>query len=221
MSVHECRATVERLPWLANGSLAGAERDAVEAHLERCPECRRELERCVAERAVLRAGASAAPMPHPAQLDRLFERIDAGETGDDEARGGARPARGFLARTPRSVRWLLAAQLLAMGGLGYLAWRAEAPAPASYRALADPERSSRDATIRVVFAPDAAESEVRAILLAAGVEIVAGPTPVGAYGLATRPGVARDAALDLLRADPRVRFAEPVAGAPETNASGR
>lgn len=223
MSAPGCREIAELLPWWANGSLAGAERAAVEAHLELCAKCRRELERCETERAALRAEASAAPMPHPAQLDRLFARIDAGETGDDDAppRGGA--TRGLFARTPRPVRWLLAAQLFAAIGLGWLALRtqAPAPAPAAYRALSDAERPSRAASIRVVFSPDAAESEVRAILLAAGVEIVAGPTPVGAYGLATRSGVARDAALDLLRSDPRVRFAEPVAGAPEADASGR
>ena len=119
MSAPGCREIAELLPWWANGSLAGAERAAVEAHLELCAKCRRELERCETERAALRAEASAAPMPHPAQLDRLFARIDAGETGDDDAppRGGA--TRGLFARTPRPVRWLLAAQLalVAVGGI--------------------------------------------------------------------------------------------------------
>jgi len=223
MSALACRDAAGLLPWLANGSLDGAEREAVEAHLERCPSCRRELERCAAERAALRAEPLAAPMPHPAQLERLFERIDAGEAGGDEdARDAARVRRsGLFARTPRPVRWLLAAQLLTTAGLGYLALRPEAPEPARYRALSDPGATPRAAAIRLVFAPDAAESEIRAILLAAGVEIVAGPTSVGAYALAPRPGVERDAALALLRADPRVRFAEPVAGGPEADAPGR
>lgn len=217
MSALDCRDAAGLLPWLANGSLDRAERSALEAHLEQCPTCRRELERCLAERALLRAEPLAAPMPHPAQLARLFERIDAGDAVEEEgARDAARARRpGLLARTPGPVRWLLAAQLLAMAGLGYLAQRPEAPAPARYRALSAAETPPRAAAIRVVFAPDAPEAEVRAILVAAGVEIVAGPTPVGAYALAPRPGVERDAALALLRADPRVRFAEPVAGAQE------
>ena len=33
----------ELLPWLANGTLAGAERQEVEAHVATCERCRREL----------------------------------------------------------------------------------------------------------------------------------------------------------------------------------
>lgn len=40
-----CEAVVERLPWLLNRSLSGAERDEVLAHLAACGDCREELER--------------------------------------------------------------------------------------------------------------------------------------------------------------------------------
>ena len=39
-----CRAVVERLPWLLNGSLETSEDEAVRSHLATCEECGRELE---------------------------------------------------------------------------------------------------------------------------------------------------------------------------------
>jgi hypothetical protein len=57
---------------------------------------------------------------------------------------------------------------------------------------------------------------MRALLLEARAEIVGGPSPLGAYALALEPGVAGDspeAVLSLLRADSRVRLAEPVTDA--------
>jgi hypothetical protein len=43
--VVNCEAVVERLPWLLNRSLSGAERDEVLAHLATCGDCQEELER--------------------------------------------------------------------------------------------------------------------------------------------------------------------------------
>ena len=40
----DCRRTSDYLPWYANRSLKGTERQRVEAHLEDCAACRRELE---------------------------------------------------------------------------------------------------------------------------------------------------------------------------------
>jgi Putative zinc-finger len=70
------------LPWYANGTLETAERLLVEDHLAGCPGCREEVARCNGLAAALRGRPEIAPSPHPLQLARLMERLDASEAGD-------------------------------------------------------------------------------------------------------------------------------------------
>ncbi len=70
------------LPWYANGTLETAERLLVEDHLAGCPGCREEVARCNGLAAALRDRPEIAPSPHPLQLARLMERLDAAEAGD-------------------------------------------------------------------------------------------------------------------------------------------
>ena len=71
------------LPWLANGTLEAAERSLVEDHLAGCASCREELARCHGLAAALRGRQEIAPSPHPLQLARLMERVEASERGSD------------------------------------------------------------------------------------------------------------------------------------------
>src|SRR6185503_7232185 len=93
------------------------------------------------------------------------------------------------------------------------------PAPKRYQALSDPERSVAvsplQRQVRVVFTPTTTEAELRHALLEVHGEVVAGPTPFGAYTIAVPAGAGAEPlplVLEHLRADPHVRFAEPVAG---------
>src|ERR1700726_4436637 len=70
------------LPWYANGTLETAERLLVEDHLAGCPSCREEVARCNGLAAALRDRPEIAPSPHPLQLARLMERLDAPDAGD-------------------------------------------------------------------------------------------------------------------------------------------
>ena len=212
--------TWELLPWYANGTLEGAEREAVAVHLASCAECRDELARCRALAAEVR-GAVVAPSPHPAQLAGLLRRVDAAEAAAAGAGGGGRRAgrgerRGAmraLARTPRPVRWLLAAQAAALVvllvGVGALIRR---PA-AEFRTLSDPAPAAAPlGQVRVVFAPETTEAELRALLLPLRGELTGGPSQLGAYtvGFPAGPGAEpMPVVLSYLREHPRVRFAEP------------
>ena len=69
------------LPWYANGTLETAERLLVEDHLAACLGCREEVARCNSLAAALRDRPEIAPSPHPLQLARLIERLDALEAG--------------------------------------------------------------------------------------------------------------------------------------------
>ncbi len=65
----------ELLPWLANGTLAAAERDGVESHVRSCIVCRRELK----ELERLRLAVRSQPTLHlsaEAGLDRLQRQLD-------------------------------------------------------------------------------------------------------------------------------------------------
>jgi len=213
----DCTEIVLLLPWLASGAIEAGDRQRVEAHLERCAACRAEAERCRAERARLRAEVGPAPAPHPAQLERLLARLDAGEIENDDAVAAPPPRRrGPLARTPAAARWLIAAQLVALVGLGYLAARPASSPDAAFRTLSAPAAAAPSrGVLRVVFTPAASEAEIRALLLSVRAQIVAGPSALGVYTLALDGAGAPDpvgVALGLLRADARVRLAEPVAG---------
>ncbi|MCL4836405.1 MAG: zf-HC2 domain-containing protein [Thermoanaerobaculia bacterium] len=212
-----CREVVELLPWLAGGALEPAELALVERHLEGCAACREEAARCRAERGLLRAEAAPPPVPHPAQLERLFDRIDRGEGPEDEGDETARPAArtrraGWLRRTPAPARWLLAAQLAALAGLGlWTLWDRPDIEP-SFRTLGVAAAPAPAGDLRVVFSPTASEAEIRSLLLSMRAVVVAGPSPAGAYTLVLPADESRDAAVDLLRADPRIRLAEAVVG---------
>jgi hypothetical protein len=80
------------LPWYANGTLETAERLLVEDHLAGCPSCREEVAHCNGLAAALRDRPEIAPSPHPLQLARLMERLDAPEAGDAGDAGDANDA---------------------------------------------------------------------------------------------------------------------------------
>ncbi len=70
------------LPWYANGTLETAERLLVEDHVAGCASCHEEVARCNGLAAALRSRPEIAPSPHPLQLARLMERLDAPDAAD-------------------------------------------------------------------------------------------------------------------------------------------
>jgi anti-sigma factor RsiW len=206
------------LPWLVNGTLAAAERRRLEEHLAACPACREELGQCRRLAEELARCAPPEPAPHPAQLARLVERIRSGgaELGDEiaAARNPRWTPRRVWRATPAAARWLLVAQAAALvAALGLFTWRLRASDAEAFRTLSSPTAPAARADVRVVFAPAASEAEIRSLLLEARAEIVGGPSPLGTYTLALAPAPAGEsvaAVVALLRANPRVRLAEPI-----------
>ncbi|HET9768376.1 MAG TPA: zf-HC2 domain-containing protein [Thermoanaerobaculia bacterium] len=200
----------ELLPWLVNETLEPGEREGVESHLAACGECRGEAERCRALEALVRS-AEVAPSPHPAQLQQLMRRVDEAE----RTRKRPRLVRLLGARRV-NVWWALAAQAAVLVVLlGVVFWP---PPPSRFRTLSDARpaaaTSAAQRQVRVVFAPTATEAELRRVLLEVRGEVVGGPSPLGAYTIAVPAGAEPlQLVLEHLRADPHVRFAEPVAGA--------
>jgi anti-sigma factor RsiW len=149
----------ELLPWYANRSLAGAEHDAVEAHLRECARCRAELEFLGA----LREGVKRSA---PAQV--------ADEVG---LRRLLRDVRRERARPQRRMALAAAAALLIVvqaGLIGWLATREPAIEPLG-------ERAPAGVVLQLRFDPAASEARIRALLQEHDAVVIDGPSALGVY----------------------------------------
>lgn len=201
----------DALPWLANGTLAGAELERVQAHLKACAVCRAELALLHTLRA---AGPGAAPDCDPERaLARLLPQLDAPPVAAQAIAEPLPPARGWRARlAANDARWLRVAVGLQCAVIAVLAVLLARPAGApdtqdgAYRVLgAEPGAQGR---LVVTFRPDTPERELRRIVLASGARIVGGPTVTGAWMLGADEAPAAVAAR--LRVQPAVTLAEPI-----------
>jgi hypothetical protein len=113
------------------------------------------------------------------------------------------------------LQWLVAAVVVEAIGLGLVVgtmWTRSNTGPTGdYRTVTIDSASSRQAAVRVVFAPDMTLQSLQSLLQTAHLDVVSGPSSAGVYTLALRheddsiPNV-----LALLRLQPQVRFAEPL-----------
>lgn len=214
------RQAWDLIPWVVNGRATADERRVVEEHVAACGDCREELgfQRQL-HQAMTRDGEVAVD-PAPA-LRRLLRRIDIEDAVAPPPAAVRRP------RHPVLLRGLLAAVVVEAVGIAALSatlWsRSAAPAgaapnpTATYRTLSAPAVPAPAATIRAVLNSTMRLEGMQALLAQTRLQIVGGPTEAGVYSLA--PLSAADAAytgqaLAQLRANPDVRFAEPLAPTP-------
>lgn len=205
---HAHEEAQELLPWLANGTLTGAELERVQAHLQTCADCRTELALLHTLRA---AGPGAAAVGDPdAALARLLPQLEAPDPLPVQpAVAPVLPGwRARLAANDRSwLRVAVALQLCVIAVLGAMLARPSAGSDAqagAYRLLG--AGGGARSSLVVTFRPDTPERELRRIVLAGGARVVGGPTVTGAWLLDT--GDAPDAVLTRLRAEPAVTLAE-------------
>lgn len=222
------------LPWYVNRSLEEAERERVEEHLATCAICREELRywdsfaELVREDGELEVSAGAG-------LARLRRRLastpaHAGAEASDEPASDASelPHRRWRQIQP-PVRWLLAAQLAGLLLLGGLLAQAGTPAgppgpagdgdladsaPTAFRTLSDPSPAAEVEVprLRVVFADQTREREMRGILISVGGRLVAGPSPTGVYTVAIAAEDDVATVLETLRSFPQILLAEAAVG---------
>ena len=190
----------ELLPWLVNGTLAGAVRDTVEEHARTCIACRRELKVQQRLHAAMRARRTA-DVSAEAGFDQLNRELDdAGST------------RRFWPKRYAAVAPFAVAAAAGMAVLAVLLWFTPLPTldNGDYTTLATPP-STAVPLLDVVFAEDTTAAQMQALLDDIGGEIVAGPSELGRYSvrvpIARAEGARFGELLDLLAADSRVRFA--------------
>jgi hypothetical protein len=203
------------LPFLVNGRIASQDREWVEAHVQTCAECRRELE---AQRPLAQEmRESEAPFASSEQraFAKLWTRIEASENAmpeDEQAvpmRAGAAPR--------RTVRWLAAAvfvQAIGLALLGGIAVKNGDDSAEDFRTVTSVEARQMGPAVRLVFTPDTSMRDVTQILSSQGLELVAGPHGAGIFTAAVADASVKtspEAIAKSLRENARVQFAEPVA----------
>lgn len=192
------------LPFYVNGTLQGDELDRVKQHLTGCERCRREVDWL---RDVFAACEAVAPIPDTPLVADLG-RVPAFAARAEPRGWRGRIAAGWAATQPWA-RMLMAAQVAGLAILGTML-ASETRDEAPYRTLGayTPAAPAGD-SIAVMFDPAITEGEMRRLLDSAGARIVDGPTSTAAFVLAVPAGRA-DAAVQKLRAERKVLFAEPL-----------
>lgn len=209
---------VEMLTWKINGRLPGADADWLGAHLEACSDCRRELaaQQAIRDAIVREPTVEFAPQ---ASFNRLWARIE------QEGRGAQPPATSATGASRRDRRngwaagqWTRAAvasQAVLIALLGGALWRSSERSTApNYRTVTDapPAAVTGQPVIKAIFDGQVRLNDVQDILAGAGLTVGSGPTAAGVYTLVAADATAAPlspATVARLRADPRVRFAEP------------
>ncbi|CUH70173.1 putative anti-sigmaE protein [Thalassovita autumnalis] len=180
------------LPFLANDTLEGAERAEVEAAVAADTALQAELTALQAIRQQMQAEQQAAYSPGEVGLARLMRSVEAEAAPADLPEKAPDQPDGII----RPVFWQVAAALLLAWSLGqaiYYGQSGSPDSPAGYQLAGD-------AALQIAFAPEAPEVEIRGLLLAAGVEIMAGPSALGLYELRLLDGVTLDEARSVLSA---------------------
>ena len=205
----------ELLPWLVNERLSRSDAARVEAHLHDCALCQTELREQQALRQALRSVEPVVIAPQ-ASLQKLLDRIDAADAPDIGTRSVASASPPALGRRMPWLAIAAAFQGVVIAALCVTLWQKtheELTAP-RFTTLSSPARSAvaTGPVMRVVFDGGMTQQQLNALLLSVGAQIVAGPSEAGVYTLAltetTADTDAVQAAVQQLRANPAVRFAE-------------
>jgi hypothetical protein len=207
------------LPWLASGRLSQAERDKIEPHVRQCSVCREELafQRLLCNALTEPDRVTYAPGP---SFRKLMGRIDGTAPQPQKTRerkAPVPPSRGNIPLwRPPGLAWAAGFVLvLGLGGILTTVYRSSEP---RYATHTDTARVTPN-VLHIAFDRSLTVGEAAEALRSTGARIVEGPDNTGVFGI--RP-VTTDAghltsshALQVLsarlRADPRVRWVEPIA----------
>ncbi len=194
------REALELLPWYVNGTLEGEERELVSRQVLASLTCRKELERLRSLHRLIQRDD-----PETAATGRAFERLMA----RIEATGAASTSRArHLGKAFTWTRLALVASVTAAVSM-QLWWSADAPSPTprTYVTLTSSQPAvSGSAQLRVVFAPDVAETERMELLASHGLVIAGPPRHDGVVMLRFSDGTDQPAIVAALKRDPRIIF---------------
>lgn len=208
------------IPWYADDALPESQRGAVEAHAAQCAECRTEIA-MIADGAMPEVEAPDADQVFAKVLSRIETSPDANvvTVGGHLAPAASRqaPLRARPLRPRLLSRIALAAGLVAVGAVGWIAHDLFAPGDAIYRTASAPEAAAIPAAtaaleLDVVFRAGISIERINTDLRALGAVMVSGPSEAGRYRVRLPAGSNAAAAAAMLRAEGTgvATFVEPV-----------
>ena len=200
------------LPWLVNETLSGAEQTAVEAHVRSCLLCRRELG---TQRQMSRAINASPTIRVSAQRSfaSLMERVDAGpDSADSMIRRTIDPiVRGWKELLSTNQRWAVATTAAAGCLVAVLLTitTADDPSDAARYTTLTSAPTAYSNLVEVVFAGEATQRDIDAVLIKFNARILTGPSQKGVYTIviSSETGGEFDEVVRRLAGDPRVGFA--------------
>jgi len=172
------------LPFLANDTLIGKERQLVEEAINADTDLRANLAALRAIRQKMQS--DAVQSPGDLGLARLMR-----ETKEQ----AAKPSRPIL--------WQIAAGVLLAVVIGQGALMIQDPVSDGY------ELAGQGSPALIGFAPEVTESAMRELLLEAGVKIIGGPSALGLYEFTALEGITFEQASGILEASDLVETLEP------------
>jgi anti-sigma factor RsiW len=196
----------ELLPWYANGSLGAEDRAWVDAYLQQHPEAKSELDWYRSLQA--RVQESAPAVPPTIGLARAMRLIQ-GDRPTLSERIGA--FFGNLGMRPSYALAGLALVMVQGGVILNLLGNAREDAD-QIRAL-NAVRVEEGPMLKISFAPDAKEADIRMLVVQVGGELAGGPGQLGDYYLRV-PAGSEAAALAKVQSAPIVQAAALAPGVP-------
>ncbi len=206
------------LPWLVNETLSGTEQAAVDTHVRDCLLCRRELGM---QRQISRGVNASSTIRISAQrgFASLMEKVDAGSDNAAETNGTISMVRHTIDCTVRfwnealstNQRWV-AATTAAAGCLVAVLLTittADDPSDAARYTTLTTAPTAYSNLVEVVFAGEATQRDIDAVLIKFNARILTGPSQKGVYTIviSSETGGEFDEVVRRLAGDPRVGFA--------------
>jgi hypothetical protein len=200
----------ELIPWIVTGHAAEAECETVRVHCLHCSNCADELrfQQVLQLEMAKESGRDFDAERGWARLQRDIE-IRSDDDGEEVLELSSRRVRPALRL--RQVLAIMAVEALVLGLAGATLLHGSGRAGQPYQTLAANAQTPRGATVRLVVSPDLSIAQLATLLRSLKMQIVEGPSDLGAFALApidfdseTEAVVAR------LRATPGVRLAEPI-----------
>jgi anti-sigma factor RsiW len=185
ISLPDFQAKAEQIPFLLNGTLSASARAELQAAIAAEPALARELE---LQRKIREAVNQSAAVPHRSTLPQFLNRL-AAESQREVNQSNASNVKG-LQRSVTPLSSVVASQSrrgwkIAFAVAASLVQAAMlAPLLNQGSSTLEPlsgASTSANANLQIVFKPEATERQIRELLRANGVEIVAGPSALGVY----------------------------------------
>ncbi len=200
------RESLELLPWYA--TLNEERRRALDAHLEGCTECVRELEEIRALQTAI-APLETTPETSPFLLQRTLAKIDAFDDERMSPPAGWRRVIAWWSPSPLAARVLIAAQagllVVLLAATAYFHHQAQGFSTLSGQGPA----TASGPRFTIAFQPDTSEETLRETIREANGTIVEGPSALGLYTVQIPAKSNPDEVLSQLRArSDVVRYAE-------------